>query len=75
MWAPCPEIAQISLFLRRMHICFSFLAIYEISQDKLNEQSALGLDLAWVELLQLGVEQVVEEERAVFTAVGWFRHC
>ena len=37
---------------------------------KLPEQGALGLSVALVELPQLAVEQVVEEQRAVFGAVG-----
>ncbi len=37
---------------------------------ELPKQSALGLGVARIEFPQLGVEQVIEEERAVFGAVG-----
>ena len=41
-----------------------------VQMAELPEQGALGLSVARVEFPHLGVEQVVEEERAVFGAVG-----
>jgi hypothetical protein len=41
-----------------------------VQMAELPEQGALGFGIARVEFPQLGVEQVVEEERAVFGAVG-----
>jgi len=41
-----------------------------VEMAKSPKQGALGLGVARVELPHLGVEQVVEEERAVFGAVG-----
>ena len=41
-----------------------------VKMAELPEQGALGLGVARVELPHLGVEQIVEEERAVFGAVG-----
>ncbi len=41
-----------------------------VEMAKLPEQGALGLGVARVECAQLGVEQVVEEERRILGAVG-----
>ena len=41
-----------------------------VQMPELPEQGALGLSIARVEFPQLGVEQVVEEQRTVFGAIG-----